>query len=875
MDIGNGYSGSYESSLNTREVMDRKSRIRSAIFSGFYEIFRKEATREPASTISKVLFGLTNFGVSLQITSLLWESNMDISYWSSYEIFWKYISFTRVDLLCAYLNLIQQALIIVNSMLGLAVLLIILCQTLIIFNRKPHYVIRTLCNRSIRLVSSILFIPILAILSMDFKYYFYTDTSIKEYSVPNTSSGSIESLIRDCLSIAVLLILNIIYEIFAFEIQHCYKDKIINAKSHASVDITAKIFYTFIVFVNLAIYESNQQLFQIIVLILTLYLAFQYLWYLPYYSKLANKIKILISSSEALLALAFLIGYVVDNSTTILTISLLVVPCWLYVLNRLIEYRYRNISKIDYKTCNPYLLELLLRDSLSLETSQDRVPLNRFDKCVLRTRHVDCELVAIWEMYYCLNVLDDIRLAFIKLSRSWLCSYSLQADFQRFKGNVILNSHNLREYEDLSYFRYALGFENIKSDDQNLSITLLLFWGELITEGNLNKLHRLAKQSAKGLLGVKDGYKFLLDNYKISDTCKDYYKSFLMDISSDPDQLVVLNNKINTIKEIYDNKKISFFDEKNGILLISGDESNVGVIVYANSKFAEIIDQSLGTIIGSHISTFIPGLYSAHHNTALLRYVRNCDYTEIPFIGTLFLQVEKGYLVESIIRSRCTAMDSNVFFLTLVKKVEYKRHVILCDNQGIIASYSQKIPELFGLPNKSVKSLYLKDVFPVEIDELNLNTMYKKLFRDNLIGIVKTYRKVGSVLMSVLLIYDDLKEMERWEHEAEDDEVLEEKQVIDIEVSNTAVPKKKVRIAFSEDENENNNNLLYSTDIANESQKYDKVEKIEKLERIEKSDKSSVSALDPNEAYSKKILNEASNAINVYKWILLLFVRFT
>ena len=42
----------------------------------------------------------------------------------------------------------------------------------------------------------------------------------------------------------------------------------------------------------------------------------------------------------------------------------------------------------------------------------------------------------------------------------------------------------------------------------------------------------------------------------------------------------------------------------------------LGKLFTLTTKFAEILDQKLNTIIGSNISVFIPELYSKNHNQA-------------------------------------------------------------------------------------------------------------------------------------------------------------------------------------------------------------------------------------------------------------------
>ena len=387
-----------------------------------------------------------------------------------------------------------------------------------------------------------------------------------------------------------------------------------------------------------------------------------------------------------------------------------------------------------------------------------------------------------------------------------------------------------------------------------LSMNLIQFWDELVKVGKISKLDNLASKVSKGIIDVKDGYEHLVSNFDVPDRCRDFFRSFMVDITMDMTNLNPWVSKLIMTQRVSRSKTLSYFNEQNGIILISGNPENIGEIVFANLKFSEILGQNLNTIVGSNISTFIPWMYSRRHDHSMLNFVRYCKDSEVPFSGSLFIQVEKGYLVECIIKSRCTAINNNVFFLTLVQKVSQMRHIILYHEDGIIASYDKSLTELVGITD--LKNSLIQEIFNLDLNDLNLDCFHMFKYNGKKLGAVKTTRYVASTTMNVLLIYENIKEYhEKQEIYSEDDDENYE--------SLRENEKKNNKVAFVLE-----NNLSYNMAPGNTN-----FESINNLKNEEKTSQSTTSALGANEKYSQKILNQALKGIDFYKWILLVFVN--
>ena len=279
----------------------------------------------------------------------------------------------------------------------------------------------------------------------------------------------------------------------------------------------------------------------------------------------------------------------------------------------------------------------------------------------------------------------------------------------------------------------------------------------MVSNGNLDKLNLLVETTAKGILDVKSGYIDLIDEFPVTTNCKLNLTTFLHEILLEEVVSNIIIDKCSSNKEENESTNIKYFDENNGVIILSGNERNVGEIVYANQKFSDIIGQNINTIIGSNITTFIPYLYVKNHNKNLIRFANFCLNSEVPFSGTLFLQTEQGYLIESVIKSRCSAIGSNVFYLALIKFINFNRSIILYDKNGLICSYSRKVPEILGISN--LKMLLIQDLFDFNIFQLKLNSKHTIKYNNKTYGFVRSQRNVANTKMELLLIYEDINDM--------------------------------------------------------------------------------------------------------------------
>ena len=236
----------------------------------------------------------------------------------------------------------------------------------------------------------------------------------------------------------------------------------------------------------------------------------------------------------------------------------------------------------------------------------------------------------------------------------------------------------------------------------------------------------------------------------------------------------------------------------------------------------------------------------------------------MPFNGSLFLQTEKGYLIESIIRSKCSAVNGSLFFLALIKRVEHDRHIILFDNNGTISSYDRSLTVFLDL--QTIKKMQIQEIFNFRVFDLEDDTMYRRNYKEKSIWIVKSFRKFKGTIMNVLLIYEDEENMKTWEkqcggviHELEEEE---ENRIREVKIP--------AKVEFADDQID----AVKTRDVVeNRTINEESLNREYKEEKKDKSSFSSISTSNINDQISRKHLIQALRGIKLYKWILFLFVK--
>ena len=339
----------------------------------------------------------------------------------------------------------------------------------------------------------------------------------------------------------------------------------------------------------------------------------------------------------------------------------------------------------------------------------------------------------------------------------------LIAEFQRYKMRKIIGKSEIQYHEDINYLNYRFKLQQAKMHDLKLCVYLLEFLKYINFDYSKKYLFTTLVPKLSGLLDkVNQKYAELVIEYPLSIAVIDLFSSFLNDFVNQKEQasdLIRRKQEVNRNNEIAYLRRISYFDDDNGLMIISGANDSFGKITYANAKIGRILQQPEHLIMGNSISVYMPHPFEINHDQRMKNFLINCNSAEIKLPLGLFLQKENGFLVECYIQIRCTALDSYPFFLVLLKERNDPRAIALLDNKGIILNYSENFPVYLGqstiMRDKKIDE-FLNGIKFLKID---LNSPIAVNSQESDVFIIRSFKQIKNNNITLAYLIKDPEEI--------------------------------------------------------------------------------------------------------------------
>ena len=718
-----------------------KSKLLTKIFLSIIQLFSKHLETQVKPNLQYFKFFLLQLIVFFQYTSLLWHEEMGFAAWSEFKWYWKVLGYFRIDNIFRDLGQNNSMLFgfcaVEYSGLALSGYFLFCC----IMKKDQISLFNWMLKNNLILKSSFLFYPFCIVFLNGFLVSF-----------TGTADGGGIYLALNLVNCVVCFVVHVFAKFlvifFDCDVNHGARDKDMLSKSTCMVDVRSCAVDLCIVALYCLLPAGMIQIIHVIAFILKLWLSANYLIYLPFFNPLSNQLIFCRTAAESILALLFVSAYFINDSEFLLLSSLLIIPLTTISTFNLMHLRY---SKIDpnQKTLNVSLFELKIRQKLFDIRTPDRNLISEFNK--LQKKYFlltgNKSLLSIWLSYYCINSLKDYRLAFIKLSQANKVSFSIETYILELKLRKRLKSKYLNQLEDLYFLKYILKLNHAKDLDEYICEIYIEFSTEITSKNpSKSKLKRLARDLDSNLIEVQKSYLSLCEKYPNGVETFRLYKSFLDEIRVNAEGDLRIK-----IPDLNDFQDFNYFDDNNGIMLVSGELEDLGKIIYANSGFAMMMRTSTSSLIGSDLNSLIPYPYNIGHNNTLIRYSQFCTNSQLRFPGSLFLKTEKGFLVEFNFKITCVSSNHCIFYLVVAKEIENQQICVLLSQSGLIYSYSENILSLF--PNSvNLENHLIEDLVP-GLNFLNLPLNYPVNFKIELENFyfIKSKRIIAGV--EIILIY--------------------------------------------------------------------------------------------------------------------------
>ncbi|CAG9323515.1 unnamed protein product [Blepharisma stoltei] len=758
------------------------SRIKSAIFQTFYDIYNDDGQTQSISRSEKPLVGIVNILITLQMMTQLWYPEINISNWDAYSLLWNAISFSSIDFICASFN---------NGLSfcfysGIAFVFImtmgLISLTFFCFIKKKIHPIFILILRKIILFSkSIGHIPIMMVIIIWVKFSSNRDKVSENYPYSAEYSGSLKfNNSLQGLGIAFVILFNIILvsaEIFSTETRHSYFEKNILARSRSFPDVLGcicnSIFACVFTFIEKKFWIYGLYAFSITYFIIGLIFYLQ----IPYYNALPNYIKVGRHLVCSFTACSFMIGIYMNNAQVIFLTVLVINP--LLTLISLYSLNWR-ISNIKIKAPqNQFSFELKMRNQLiapKIENKQEMI--NRFSDCFSNKNFRLGKLLGVWEAYFCVDGLKDVRLATVKLAQVHTIDSNIEECYQEFICNKNLKHEGYIMYEDTAFLKYLKNMNKVKNDDKGLLFDILNFSDEIsLRRPSTERIQKYSKSISFKVNFLKKKYSKLVLRFPNMASSKMLYGSFLRDILNEKDSnyFMFINNESSKQApvKLNDLGRINTFDETHGILWTSAEKNNFGDIIYVNEIFSQMLGYQVSDLLESSLKALIPYPFYEFHNKVINKYIQSCTDLEAKVPTTLFMQNKAGLLVECTVRSRFIALNSYRFFLTSVSQIDTSRECALLSEDYNIYNYTSNFISWLDTPNESIKDRNIIKYIP-DYQEIAKNPFVPCLTSLNgkKVAIVHEVRHFSTINMNIALIVSDHEEIKAWTQGIHEDQTV-------------------------------------------------------------------------------------------------------
>ena len=705
---GEGFNRKKESDM----IFKVKNSIKQAVFTLIMKSFPLSEKISDISNYSFISMYLLTLIETFQVMSLLWFPKEDTDGWQEFKNFWAIVSYPRVDNFCSFFGVIPTCFYI-SVGISLSFLAIIILSLFCYFWGKKHYNQYYSAIRKISLViCTILYIPMLTLQMVIFK---------------NMSIGSSSNLIQydkkleyisepfiflGILSIIFLYFSVYIYNALIFECRHSFSLSSAYARSHSRLEI-GKVHFHFVSILGFAFFaESHQEIFRCLVGITSGYLGYSYLIYSPFYSNHTNTAKVAEFSAIAGLAGIFEFSYLTNNSFHSFFLSVFALPLFLCVIiYKANEYFYKPKPDVLFAD-NVYYFEIYLRGQLTSPDDKARVIRFFSEACDQRSFGKDQAMI-LWLTNFCYFQMEDENLARIKLGTETNDNNNIDIEFQIYWLKQFFLLLAADHHEDINFLKFRTKFDTIKKDDELLCRTLMEFLRSVQTKAESpSTLNNLVPKISNLLISITEQYEDLIGSYPKSSITLNLYGTFLDNILNQNEKAADIFRKMETIKlrnEVSNILTISYFDERNGLLIISGAFESFAIITYVNDTVGKILKQPANTIIGNSISSYIPYPFNINHNFHMKKYILCCETADIPLPLGLFLQNDSGFLIECFVQVKCTALEKNPFFIVLMRERRSDREIAILKSNGLILNHSEKFASFIGVKEKFIKDRFIDE----------------------------------------------------------------------------------------------------------------------------------------------------------------------
>lgn len=519
---------------NSFEALKSNSQLEwtNAFFSIFStnDLVDRQGRRSYAELAQPVLF-LLNM-MSLAIPSLDVIEGFSEGYW-----FFAALNYLRLDALAWNMGLEQVGSVIALTFVLVPALMLVSLTYIERYKAKFNYRLlvgmRWLFFVPLSILKEASGVPVACMLLSMIKYGVIGGRPV-EYIDATTSSLNVVYSILGCLTLPVFLAEMYIGAILLFRINFNNCSDHWFARPHSFVQARSQLVVLCLCIIEFTHDKSSPQLFSALSCISLAYLCFMHINYLPYYNDRMNTLYSSIYAFLASTSLATLLAFHFESAAIIIVTSLIMFPCYLVIINSVVNKSAGNLSRTIRDCRTPYEGATIVKKLAVAYVSSDSISR---EAAVVRLKTSLADLVQRFNDSMLCGILASLQYCFIENDPA-LAMQALHKDFISPDFSCRFTAFHLHKYYDGLTNRDDLAFTEqimqVKEDDRVACFQLIAIYELLLAskndvnsvEGRLGTVYNL-------LMNTKRAYKRLMNLSNKRAEVLELYRHFMWDVLND------------------------------------------------------------------------------------------------------------------------------------------------------------------------------------------------------------------------------------------------------------------------------------------------------------------------------------------------------
>lgn len=278
----------------------------------------------------------------------------------------------------------------------------------------------------------------------------------------------------------------------------------------------------------------------------------------------------------------------------------------------------------------------------------------------------------------------------------------------------------------LAYMAYQKHLNLAQYYDVISSEARLKFWEALLEPNpDLVHLHAIGADINQSTENARKHYQEMMKLHNSSPNELRLYASFLADVENDPEKANVFAIRADEIERTRAKTQSHFqvrsrggmdidvFDDRNSVIIISGQPKNIGTILQINAAGCKVFGYSQSEVVGKNISSLLPNPFSQLHDQFLHSYISTGKGSVINNTRMLFGLRKSGHIFPIQLHVRQVSGEVNsAAFLGALKELQTDDEYIFVIGDGDASHWTVGCQKLFRELDSMEKTVPIDEVIP-------------------------------------------------------------------------------------------------------------------------------------------------------------------